>query len=63
MKQIRTLHYITSGLLILMMLEGMMTLGWAFNFKNYTGFGWFAQGIIVAFTVLTAIRIADNVED
>lgn len=63
MKDIRTLHYITSGLLILMMLEGMMTLGWAFNFKNYTAFGWFAQGIIVAFTVLSAMRLANEVED
>ena len=63
MKDIRKLHYITSGLLILMILEGMMTLGNAFDFKNYTGFGWFAQGIIVAFTVLTAIRVAAKVED
>jgi hypothetical protein len=63
MKEIRTLHYVTSGILILMMLEGMMTLGNAFNFNNYSWFGWFAQGVLVAFTVLTAIRIADNVED
>lgn len=63
MKDIRTLHYITSGLLILMILEGMMTLGNAFDFDNYTGFGWFAQGIIVAFTVLTAVRVAAKVED
>ena len=63
MKQIRTLHYITSGLIILMILEGMTTLGNAFDFNDYSAFGWFAQGIIVAFTVLTAIRIAAKVED
>lgn len=63
MKEIRTLHYVTSGILLLMILEGMMTLGNAFNFNNYTWFGWFAQGVLVAFTVLTAIRIANNVED
>ena len=63
MKEIRTLHYITCAIIILMMLEGLMTMGNAFDFDNYTGFGWFAQGVIVAFTVLTAIRVAAKVED
>jgi len=63
MKEIRTLHYITCAIIILMMLEGMITLGNAFDFSNYTAFGWFAQGVILAFTVLTAIRIAAKVED
>ena len=63
MKEIRTLHYITSAILILMILEGMMTLGNAFDFNHYTGFGWFAQGVIVSFTILTAVRIAAKVED
>jgi hypothetical protein len=63
MKEIRTLHYITCAIIILMMIEGMITLGNAFDFSNYTAFAWFAQGVILAFTVLTAIRIAAKVED
>lgn len=63
MKEIRTLHYITSGILILMILEGMMTLGNAFDFNHYSWFGWFAQGVLVAFTVLSAMRLAEQVED
>lgn len=63
MKDIRTLHYITCAIIILMMIEGLMTMGNAFDFDNYSAFGWFAQGIIVAFTVLTAIRVAAKVED
>ena len=63
MKEIRILHYVTCAIIILMMIEGLMTMGNAFDFDNYTGFGWFAQGIIVAFTVLTAVRIAVKVED
>lgn len=63
MKEIRRLHYVTSGLLILMFLEGMTTLGSAYNFEDYSTFGWIAQFIIVSFTVLSALRIANEVED
>lgn len=51
---------ISLGLLVLMFLEGMMTLGSAFNFEGYSTFGWIAQGIIVVFTVALSAHIATD---
>lgn len=51
---------ISLGLLVLMFLEGMMTLGSAFNFEGYSVFGWIAQSIIVVFTVALSAHIATN---
>lgn len=63
MKEIRRLHYVTSGILILMILEGFLTMGNAFRFNEYNGFAWFAQAVFVMFAVLTALRLANEVED
>jgi hypothetical protein len=62
MKEIRTLHYITSGIILLMILEGLFTMGQAFRFDTYNWFGWFTQIVFILFTVLTAMRIANEVE-
>ena len=51
---------ISLGLLVLMCLEGMMTLGSAFKFEEYSAFGWIAQGIIVVFTVALSAHIASD---
>lgn len=51
---------ISIGLLVLIFLEGMMTLGSAFKFEEYSAFGWIVQGILVVFTVTLSIHIADD---
>lgn len=57
---IKAVHYtmgISLGLLVLILLEGMMTLGSAFNFETYSVFGWIMQGILVVFTISLSILI------
>lgn len=57
---IRAVHYtmgISLGLLVLILLEGMMTLGSAFKFETYSVFGWIMQGILVVFTISLSILI------
>lgn len=63
MKNIKALQFTAVGLVFLMFFEGMMTLGQAFDFKNYGTFAWIAQLILVTATVTTAIRIAHETED
>ena len=63
MKKIKALQYVAIGLVFLMFLEGMMTLGTAFDFSNYGTFAWVAQLILVTATVTTALRVAHETED
>lgn len=63
MKKIKVLQYVAFGLVFLMFIEGMMTLGTAFDFSNYGTFAWIAQLILVTATVTTAVRIAHETED
>ena len=63
MKKIKALQYVAIGLVFLMFLEGMMTLGQAFDFSNYGTFAWVAQLILVTATVTTALRVAHETED
>ena len=51
----RKLFAVFSGLLILMLIEGMMTLGHAFDFQNYNIMGWIAQSILLGFTVSASL--------
>lgn len=46
------------GLLILTFLEGVLTYGSAFDFKNYSTFGWVIQGVGVLFTITLSAHIA-----
>ena len=55
MKTISKLFAVFSGLLILMLVEGMMTLGHAFDFENYNIMGWIAQIILLGFTVSASL--------
>jgi len=50
---------ISLGLLVLIFIEGMMTLGSAFNFERYSVFGWIVQAILVVFTISLSAMIAD----
>ena len=57
---IKAVHYtmgISLGLLVLILLEGLMTLGSAFKFETYSVFGWIMQGILVVFTISLSILI------
>lgn len=63
MKKIKALQYVAIGLVFLMFLDGMMTLGTAFEFSNYGTFAWIAQLILVTATITTALRVAHETED
>ena len=57
---IRAVHYtmgISLGLLVLILLEGLLTLGSAFKFETSSVFGWIMQGILVVFTISLSILI------
>jgi hypothetical protein len=51
---------ISLGLLVLIFLEGMMTLGSAFKFETYSAFGWIIQGVLLVFTVALSAHIASE---
>lgn len=55
---IKNVQYVATGLFIVMFLEGMLTLGTAFNFEIYNTFAWIAQGVVVTIAVTTSLRIA-----
>jgi hypothetical protein len=50
---------ISLGLLVLIFLEGMMTLGSAFKFEIYSVFAWIVQAVLVVFTISLSAMIAE----
>ena len=60
MKTIKTLQHIAVALVILMALEGVLSEGDALAFTEYDVVSWVIQSIVVAATVLTAIRVANE---
>lgn len=50
---------ISLGLLVLIVFEGLFTLGDAFNFENYSIIGWIAQILAVVFTICVAIKAVE----
>lgn len=58
MKTIKTLQFISVALVILIALEAVITKGEALVLENYNTMAWFVQSVVVAATVLTAIRVA-----
>jgi hypothetical protein len=46
------------GLLTLIFIEGILTMGNAFNFQSYGLFAWIAQSIGVVFTITLSLQIA-----
>jgi hypothetical protein len=59
-------YYVMSvclGLLTLIFLEGILTMGNAFNFQSYGVFAWIAQTIGVIFTITLSLHVAINVQE
>jgi hypothetical protein len=61
MKTIRKLFAVSAGLLILAFIEGVFTMGAAFNFHHYALIGWIMQGIAVFFTITSSLLLEDGV--
>ncbi len=51
----------TDGWLDLM--EGLMTLGTAFNFDNYNWFCWFVQALLVIMTISLSLKISSKMDE
>ena len=56
MKNINMTINIICGLLLLIFVEGMMTLGHAFDFASYNWFGWLVQLMLVVLTISLSIK-------
>lgn len=57
---IKSIQYVSLSLLLTIFLEGMLSLGSAFNFSNYNAFAWIAQAVIVTAAITTALRLKDE---
>jgi hypothetical protein len=57
---IKSIQYVSIGLIITMFVEGILTYGRAFDISNYGAFAWFVQLVIVTATVTTALRIKEE---
>ena len=57
---LKSIQYVSLGLLITIFMEGMFTLGSVFYFETYSAFAWITQGVIVVGVITTAIRIAQE---
>ena len=55
MKTIKYTFSISIGLLVLIMIEGLFTMGSAFDFATYSVIGWIAQVVAVMFIVSASI--------
>lgn len=61
MKQlIDRIAYSIIGLLVLALLEGIATLGYAFRFNEYGWMGWMIQGMFVYLAIWIANKIYDS---
>ena len=52
---IKYLFSISIGMLVLIMFEGLFTMGSAFNFSNYTTIGWICQVVATLFILSASI--------
>lgn len=61
MKQIITyVMYVCIALIVLTFLEGICTMGQAFDFKQYNWLGYLFQGIVITATVCAALLMAES---
>ena len=60
MKIIKYTLGISLGLMCLLFLEGMMTLGSAFNFETYTEISWLAQILAIVITICLSIVLTEK---
>lgn len=63
MKALYYIMCISLGLLVLIFIEGLFTLGSAFNFENYGLIAWIVQTLLVTFTVsLTVLQASKTLK-
>jgi hypothetical protein len=60
---IKTIQYVSLGILLTIFIEGLLTMGWAFNFNSYGVFAWLVQATILTTVVTTALRIRQEQGD
>lgn len=60
---IKTIQYVSLGILLTIFLEGLLTMGTAFNFNSYGVFAWLVQATILITVVTTALRIRQEQGD
>jgi NADH:ubiquinone oxidoreductase subunit 3 (subunit A) len=60
---IKTIQYVSLSILLTIFLEGLLTMGWAFDFNKYGVFAWLVQAIILTTVVTTALRIRQEQGD
>lgn len=51
------------GLLTLLAIEGLLTMGAAFDFSSYTFVAWVAQALLIIATVSGSYLISDSFDD
>lgn len=60
---IKTIQYVSLGILLTIFLEGLLTMGTAFDFNSYGVFAWLVQTTILITVVTTALRIRQEQGD
>ena len=60
---IKTIQYVSLGILLTITIEGLLTMGTAFNFNSYGVFAWLVKAIILTTVVTTALRIRQEQGD
>jgi hypothetical protein len=63
MKTLKQVQYVAVAIMATVFLEGMLTLGSAFQFENYNWFAWFVQAVVFAFAITTALRLVDEMKE
>ena len=56
MKIVEFLGRLAVCLLTTMVIEGLLTAGWAYEFEDYTALAWIAQALIAVINVWAAYR-------
>jgi hypothetical protein len=63
----KTINYyimsISLGIICLVFIEGILTMGSAFMFEQYGVFAWIMQIIAIVFTISLSLHIAINVKE
>ena len=60
MKNLRQIQYVLVAILSTMLIEGIATLGLAFDFSKYTFFAYVVQAMIYTLAVIIALRLAEE---
>ena len=60
MKDLRKIQYVLVAILVTMLIEGVLTLGSAFNFSKYDFLACVVQIMIYSLAVIIALRLAEE---